>query len=100
VDCVWKSRPCLFGHAGLAMLPLKCNRISGQPMACRLPLAMSVRSASWRAQMQIIMTGVALVSGMAFSLAIALLVEELIFGKVLVLFFQPQPMRAKSKQEQ
>jgi len=50
--------------------------------------------------MQIIMTGVALVSGMAFSLAIALLVEELIFGKVLVLFFQPQPMRAKSKQEQ
>ena len=37
--------------------------------------------------MQLVMTAIAVIAGMVFSLAIALLVEELIFGKVFRLFF-------------
>ena len=48
--------------------------------------------------MQLVMTAVAVVAGMAFSLAIAVLVEELIFGKVLCLFFHRQPVQVKSGQ--
>jgi hypothetical protein len=40
--------------------------------------------------MQLVMTALAVTAGMAFSLAIALLVEELIFGKVLRVFFVRQ----------
>jgi hypothetical protein len=40
--------------------------------------------------MQFLMTATVVIAGLAFSLAIALLVEELIFGKVLGLFFVPQ----------
>ena len=36
--------------------------------------------------MQMAMTGMAIIAGMTFSLAIAILVEEFIFGKVLGLF--------------
>jgi hypothetical protein len=41
-------------------------------------------------QMQFLMTTLAVFAGMVFSLAIALLVEELIFGKVLGRFFVRQ----------
>ncbi len=37
--------------------------------------------------MQIAMTLIAVVAGMVFSLAVALLAEELIFGQVIRLFF-------------
>ena len=47
--------------------------------------------------MQILMTAMAITAGMVFSLAIALAVEEFIFGKVLrVLFAQPAAIRVKS----
>jgi hypothetical protein len=37
--------------------------------------------------MQFIMTALAVIAGLVFSLGISLLVEELIFGKVFPLFF-------------
>jgi hypothetical protein len=40
--------------------------------------------------MQIVMTAFSVIVGMVFSFAIALLVEELIFGKVFPLLFAPQ----------
>ena len=49
--------------------------------------------------MQIVMTLMAVATGMAFSLAIAILVEELIFGKVFGLFFDRQAVQPKSGQE-
>lgn len=50
--------------------------------------------------MQLVMTAFAVIAGMTFSLAIALLVEELIFGKVLRLFFaQPAEVRARTGQQ-
>jgi hypothetical protein len=39
--------------------------------------------------MQLIMTALAVVAGMAFSLAIAILAEEVVFGKVLKFVFRP-----------
>ena len=47
--------------------------------------------------MQLAMTAMAVVAGMVFSLAVALLVEELIFGKVLGLFFMPAAQAVKSE---
>lgn len=40
--------------------------------------------------MQLFMTAIAAIGGMFFSLAIAILMEELIFGKVFRLFFVRQ----------
>ncbi len=48
--------------------------------------------------MELVFTTIAVVGGMAFSLAVALLVEELIFGKVLGLFFAPRTSEAKVDQ--
>jgi hypothetical protein len=48
--------------------------------------------------MQLLMSFVAVVAGLAFSLAVALLAEELIFGQVFRWFFAPQPARVKSSQ--
>jgi hypothetical protein len=45
--------------------------------------------------MQLVMTALSVTAGMAFSLAIALLVEELIFGKVLRRFFVRQTAQVK-----
>jgi hypothetical protein len=47
--------------------------------------------------MELVFTTIAVVGGMAFSLAVALLVEELIFGKVLGLFFVPRTSAAKAE---
>jgi hypothetical protein len=48
--------------------------------------------------MQFVITAIAVIAGMVFSLAIAVLVEELIFGKVLCLFFIRQAAPVKSGQ--
>jgi hypothetical protein len=49
--------------------------------------------------MQLAITALAVIAGMVFSLAIALFVEELIFGKVFRLFFAPQAVTVKSGQK-
>jgi hypothetical protein len=49
--------------------------------------------------MQTLMTAITVTAGMAFSLAIAILVEEWIFGKVFGLFFVRQAVRIESGQE-
>jgi hypothetical protein len=50
--------------------------------------------------MQMAITFMAVVAGMVFSLAVALLAEELIFGQVFRLFFSQQVAAAKSEQKQ
>jgi hypothetical protein len=47
--------------------------------------------------MQFIMTAMAVIAGMVFSLAIALLAEELIFGKVFRLFLTAQTISTKTE---
>jgi hypothetical protein len=49
-------------------------------------------------EMQLFMTAISVIGGMAFSLAFAILVEEFIFGKVLVAFFARQAVRVESRQ--
>lgn len=49
--------------------------------------------------MQLVITAIAVVAGMVFSLAVALLVEEFIFGEVFRLFFAPQAVRVKADQK-
>ena len=46
--------------------------------------------------MELAITAIAIIAGMAFSLAVALLVEELIFGKVFRLIFGRQAVAVKS----
>jgi hypothetical protein len=48
--------------------------------------------------MELLFTIIAVVGGMSLSLTVALVVEELIFGKVLGLFFVPRTAAAKSEQ--
>ena len=48
--------------------------------------------------MQMALTFMAVVAGMIFSLAVALLAEELIFGQVFRLFFSRQTVAVKSEQ--
>jgi hypothetical protein len=50
--------------------------------------------------MQMAITFMAVVAGMVFSLAVALLAEELIFGQVFRLFFSQQAMAAKTESKQ
>jgi hypothetical protein len=50
-------------------------------------------------QMETLMTAITVTAGMAFSLAIAILVEEWIFGKVFGLFFSQQAVQIKTGQE-
>jgi len=46
--------------------------------------------------MQLAITAIAVIAGMVFSLAIALLVEEFIFGEVFRLFFARQALRVRA----
>jgi ABC-type sugar transport system permease subunit len=46
--------------------------------------------------MELVFTTIAVIGGMTFSLAIAILVEELIFGKVICVFFAPRATQAKA----
>jgi hypothetical protein len=50
-------------------------------------------------RMQMAITFLAVVGGMIFSLAVAVLAEELIFGQVFRLFFARQAVAVKSEQE-
>ena len=49
--------------------------------------------------MQLAIAVMAIVAGMVFSLAIALLVEEFIFGEVFRLLFARQAVRVKAEQK-
>jgi hypothetical protein len=49
--------------------------------------------------METLMTAITVTTGMAFSLAIAILVEEWIFGKVFGLFFARQAVRIEAGHE-
>ncbi|HEX3355082.1 MAG: hypothetical protein ACRD3H_00485 [Terriglobales bacterium] len=49
--------------------------------------------------MELLFSAIAIVGGMSLSLMVALLVEELIFGKVLGLFFVPKALPAKTAAE-
>lgn len=49
--------------------------------------------------MQMAITFMAVIAGMVFSLAVALLAEELIFGQVFRLFFSRQAVPAKSDEK-
>jgi hypothetical protein len=49
--------------------------------------------------MQLVITAIAVIAGMVFSLAIALLVEEFIFGEVFRLFFSRQAVRLRAEQK-
>lgn len=46
--------------------------------------------------MELVFTTVAVIGGMTFSLAVAILVEEVIFGKVLGVFFAPRERQPKT----
>jgi hypothetical protein len=50
----------------------------------------------WEATMELVFSTVAVIGGMTFSLAVAILVEELIFGKVLGVFFAPRERHTKT----
>jgi hypothetical protein len=50
--------------------------------------------------MQLAITAIAVIAGMVFSLAIAVLVEEFIFGEVFRLFFARQAVRVKAGSKQ
>lgn len=49
--------------------------------------------------MQMAITFMAVVAGLVFSVAVALVVEELIFGQVFRLFFSPQAVRVRAGQQ-
>lgn len=49
--------------------------------------------------MQFVINAVTVATGMALSLSVAILVEELIFGKVFPMVFARQAVRIKSGQE-
>ncbi len=49
--------------------------------------------------MQMAITFMAVVGGMVFSLAVAVLAEEFIFGQVFRLFFSQQAVAVKSEQK-
>jgi|KBSSwiS6_1023812.scaffolds.fasta_scaffold08263_3 hypothetical protein len=63
-------------------------------MATLLPYSIAVIKES---AMQLVITAIAAIAGLVFSIAIALLVEELIFGRVFRLFFTPQPQPVKAE---
>ena len=50
--------------------------------------------------MQLVITVMAVIAGMVFSVAVALMVEEFIFGEVFRLFFARQTVRAKAGSQQ
>ena len=49
--------------------------------------------------MQQLMTFMTVIAGLVFSVAVALAIEELIFGKVFQLFFTPAPVRIRAEQK-
>jgi hypothetical protein len=53
----------------------------------------------WEGKMGLAITAITVTAGMVFSLAVALLVEELIFGKVFRVLFAQQVVAVKSGQK-
>ena len=49
--------------------------------------------------MQQLMTFMTVIAGLVFSVAVALAIEELIFGRVFQLFFTPAPVRVRAEQK-
>jgi len=47
--------------------------------------------------MQTALTFLTVVAGLAFSVAVAVVVEELIFGQIFRVFFTPLPVRIKAQ---
>lgn len=69
-------------------------------MEVKLPFYRTRRQyAQERVHMQMVITFMAVVAGLVFSVAVALVVEELIFGQVFRMFFTPQPVRVKAAQQ-
>jgi ABC-type enterobactin transport system permease subunit len=52
----------------------------------------------WEEFMQMVITLMAVVAGLIFSVAVALLAEEFIFGQVFRLFFTQQPVQQPVRQ--
>jgi hypothetical protein len=77
-----------------AALQLNNNPLINQIRMATRPL--HTRRPQWEAAMELVFTTVAVIGGMTFSLAIAILVEELIFGKVLCVFFAPRAPQPKT----
>jgi hypothetical protein len=66
-------------------------------MTYHWPLTRYVRSEGEEGKaMELVFTTLAIIAGMSFSLAVALFVEELIFGKVFRVFFKPRASQAKA----
>lgn len=63
------------------------------PTACH-----SIRRSMGEQVMQMAITFMAVVAGLVFSVAVALVVEEFIFGQVFRVFFSPLPVRIKAEQ--
>jgi cytochrome c oxidase subunit IV len=61
------------------------------------PFAILLAARQGEIEMQVIITFMAVVAGLVFSVAVALLVEELIFGQVFRIFFTPQPVRVEAR---
>jgi hypothetical protein len=49
--------------------------------------------------MQTAITFIAVVAGLIFSIAVALLAEELIFGQLFRLLFRPAPIKTRESEE-
>jgi hypothetical protein len=49
--------------------------------------------------MQLAITFMAVVAGLVFSVTVALVVEEFIFGQVFRVFFTPQPVRVRGRRQ-
>jgi hypothetical protein len=81
-----------------------CKSLLSSSLKCGAPVALLLHASRIRglAQgdfMQMAITFIAVVGGLIFSIAVALLAEELIFGQVFRLFFARPAMPAKSPQK-
>jgi hypothetical protein len=86
---------CAPGHDSTRCRPAIPRSFSDMPCG-RLLAILSTEQG--RTHMQQLITFMAVVAGLVFSVAVALVVEELIFGQVFRLFFTPQLAKVKSQQ--
>ena len=78
------------------LLPPKSLLLNNMPSGLRIATLLPHEG---RTHMQLIITFMAVVAGLVFSVAVALLVEEMIFGQVFRLFFTPQPVRVRAERQ-
>jgi hypothetical protein len=91
-------RLCVAGHT-VAILPLHFTDETSLTDLFSITYASALslpfrESGATEGIMQMAITFMAVVGGLIFSLAVALLAEELIFGQVFRLFFAPQKLAA------